>query len=128
MLEVEPLAPPSCLPGIKPPALPSCFILTEDDKKEEINQCFRLATPLLFGRSSSQFTPNNLGQFNTPQEDPSQLSCPKERPVRPGPNPWLASTEKSYLTKEPDQKTSENNDAELENDTDTNYITSEVQP
>ena len=75
--------------------------------------------------------PNNLGLFNTPhvpQEGPSQLSCPKERLVRPRPNPGLASTEKSYLTKEPEQKTSENNNAELVNDTDTNYITSELQP
>ena len=133
LLEVEPPAPPSCLPGTEPPAPPSCFIQTEDDNEEEIDQSFRFSTPSLFGRSSCQFTPNNLGLFNTPQvsqEDPSQLSRPKvkERLVRPRPNPGLASTEKSYLTKEPQQKTSENNDAELVNDTDTTYITSEVQP
>ena len=39
--------------------------------------------------------------LNTP-EDPSQLSRPKERLVTPRPNPGLASTEKSYLTKEPE--------------------------
>ena len=107
LLEVEPPAPPSCLPGIEPPAPPSCFIQTEDDKEEEIDQSFRFSTPSLFGRSSSQFTPNNLGLFKTPQvpqEDPFQLSCPKERLVGPRPNPGLASTEKSYLTKEPEQK------------------------
>ena len=131
LLEVEPPASPSCLPGIEPPAPPSCFIQTENDKEEEIDQSFRFSTLSLFGRASSQFTPNNLGLLNTPQvpqEDPSQLSRPKERLVRPRPNPGLASTEKSFLTKETEQKTSENNDAELENDTDTNYITSEVQP
>ena len=47
--------------------------------------------------------PNNLGMLNTP-EDPSQLSRPKERLVTPRPNPGLTSAEKSYLTKEPEQK------------------------
>ena len=131
LVEVEPPAPSSCLPGSEPPAPPSCFIQTEDNKEEEIDQSFRFSTPSLFGRSSCQVTPNNLGLFNTPQvpqEDPPQLSRPKERLVRPRPDPGLASTEKSYLTKEPQQKTSASNNAELENDTDTPYITSEVQP
>ena len=56
------------------------------------------------------------------------MSRPKERLARPRPDPGLASTDKSYLTKEPQQKTSANNDAELENGTDTTYITSNVQP
>ena len=50
LLEVNTPASPSGSLEDEPAAPPSCFIQTEDDNEEEIDQSFRFSTPSLFGR------------------------------------------------------------------------------